>query len=204
MLRPLALAVCGLLVATLRATPAQATPAQAMPASAAAPISRVTLADATEDVWLIGPGEDTWHFFGARPAVDVTRAAGEYRPHAVTVTLHFVNLRRVRPQDFVVRVRSSSGFRRAIISTGPGDWAGTGRLLNRAEQQVGCPQLGHRVDYGRDRVRVRIPRHCLGEPDWVRLAISAFLFRPMSALSDNPHNTGPEPTYTRRLRRAVP
>lgn len=201
MLRNLALAVCGLLVVTLPAAPAPATSASPAPV---APISRVTLADATEDVWLIGPGEDTWHFFGARPAVDITRAAGEYRAHAVAVTLHFLNLRRVRPQDFVVRVRSSSGFRRAIVSTGPGNWAGTGRLLDRAEQPVSCPHLGHRVDYGRDRVRVRIPRHCLGDPDWVRLAISAFLFRPMSALSDNPHNTGPEPTYTRRLRRAVP
>lgn len=192
MSRSIGLAVCGLLAATLLAPPAQAAPA--------APVSRVTLVDATGDVWLIGPGEDTWHFFGTKPAVDVERAVGEHRSKAVTVTMRFVNLRRLRPQDFVVRVRSSEGFRRAIVSTAPGSWDGTNRLLNRAEQQVPCPRLGHDIDYGRDRVRVRIPRGCLGDPEWVRLAISAFFFRPMSALSDNPHNDGPEPTYTGRLR----
>ena len=106
-------------------------------------------------------------------------------------------------KQIVVRVRTASGYRRAIVSTGPGNWAGTGRLLDRAEHQVSCPHLSHRVDYGRDRVRVRIPRHCLGDPDWVRLAISAFLFRPMSALSDNPHNTGPQPNATCRIPRHI-
>lgn len=189
------LVLCGLLAVTLLSPPAEAAPA--------APVSRVSLVDPTGDVWLIGPGEDTWHFFGTKPAVDFRRAVGEHRANAVTVTMRFVNLRRLRPQDFVVRVRSSEGFRRAIVSTGPGSWAGTARLLDRSEHEVRCPRLGHDIDYGRDRVRVRIPRRCLGEPDWVRLAISAYFFRPMSALSDNPHDDGPEPTYTGRLRPPV-
>ena len=115
----LALLVCGALASPL------VQPAQASPAPVRAPVSRITLVDGTADVWLIGPGEDTWHFFGARPAVDVTRAAGEYRARAVTVTLHFLNLRRVRPQDFVVRVSPRPGF--AARSSRPGPATGPGR-----------------------------------------------------------------------------
>ena len=162
-------------------------------------VSRVTLVDGTADVWLIGPGEDTWHFFGSRPAVDFTRAVGAHRADEVLATMRFLNLRRVRPQDFTVRIRSSEGFRRAIVSTGPGSWGGNNRLLDLRERVRDCPGLRHDIDYGRDRVVVRIPRECLGNPTWVRLAISAYLFRPRNELSDNPHNARAVPTFTRRL-----
>ncbi|NYD41369.1 hypothetical protein [Nocardioides panaciterrulae] len=170
--------------------------AQAAPAR----VSRVVLVDGTGDVWRIGPGEDTWHFFGTKPEVDLTGATAAHRAHEVRVTMRFVDLRRVRPQEFQVRVRTPETFRRAIVSTAPDGWAGTDRLLDRHERVRACPGLHHRVDYPADRVVVGIPRGCLGTPDRVRVALSAYYWRPMSTLADNPHDDGPPgPAYTRWL-----
>jgi hypothetical protein len=50
-------------------------------------------------VWVIGPGEDDWDPYGAKLAVDVTRAVLRHRAHAVTATMWFVDLHRVALAD---------------------------------------------------------------------------------------------------------
>lgn len=185
-----------LLLSSLLSLPLAAPSAQAVPAA----ISRVVLTDGTADVWLIGPGEDTWHAFGAKPEVDLTGATVVHRRPEVRVSMRFVDLRRVRPQEFQVRIRTGEVFRRAIVSTGPGNWAGTHRLLDRSEQVRTCPGLHHRLDYALDQVVLGVPRACLGTPQRVRAAIGAYYWRPMSTLADDPSDDGPPgATYTRWL-----
>jgi hypothetical protein len=165
----------------------------------AAPVSEVTLADTTKDVWVIGPGEDDWDPYGAKPAVDVTRAVLRHHAHAVTATMWFVDLHRVGLQDMLVKMRTPDLFRRADLWFGPDDRDGRLELRNRDYELMRCAGLRHDVDYGRDRVHVRVPRSCLGDPEQVRVKAWAFLFREWSELADNPYNAGPKPEFTEPL-----
>lgn len=173
-------------------TPAGADPTPQEP-------TRVALADGTGDVWVIGPGEDDWDPFGERATIDTVGGTVRHRAHAVTASLAFLDLRRVQSKDFDVRMRTGAGTYRAIVSTDAEHPFGRHRLIDRSESRVACPGLTHDIDYAADTVRVRVPRSCLGSPPWVRVALSAYLFRIWDALSDNPHNDGPEATLTERL-----
>lgn len=161
--------------------------------------TQVALSDGTGDVWVIGPGEDDWDPFGERATIDTVAGTTRHRAHSVTATLTFLDLRQVQPKDFDVRMRTGSGVFRAIVSTDADHPAGRHRLIDRSESRVACPMLSHEVDYAADVVRVRVPRSCIGTPPWVRVALSAYLFRIWDTLSDNPHNDGPEATLTERL-----
>jgi hypothetical protein len=180
------------LLATSVATPAGADPTPLEP-------TRVALADGTGDVWVIGPGEDDWDPFGERATIDTVAGTARHRAHAVTASLAFLDLRRVQSKDFDVRMRTGAGTYRAIVSTDAEHPDGRHRLIDRSESRVACPGLAHEVDYAADTVRIRVPRSCLGSPPWVRVALSAYLFRIWDTLSDNPHNDGPEATLTERL-----
>ena len=161
--------------------------------------TRVALTDGTGDVWVIGPGEDDWDPFGERPGIDTVAGTARHRAHAVTASLTFLDLRRTRSKDFDVKMRTGSEVYRAIVSTDADHPAGRHRLIDRSESTVPCPGLSHDIDYADDVVRVRVPRGCIGAPPWVRVALSAYLFRTWDTLSDNPHNDGPEATPTARL-----
>ncbi|GAA1139094.1 hypothetical protein GCM10009606_18480 [Nocardioides aquiterrae] len=165
----------------------------------------MTLTDPTDDLWVIGPGEDDWDPFPhSRPWVDVTGATVRHGTGAVTATFHFVDLRPGHWQEFSLRVASDQPFRRALVTTDRTHPGGRDRLLNRAEDLLSCPGLRHHVDYDADTVRIRLARECVGDPAWVRAALQAHLFREWDAIADNPHNTGPVPTYTRRLAPPAP
>lgn len=194
-MRTRVIAVVAAVVAALLATTG---PAPARPPAAP---SHLTLADGTDDLWVIGPGEDDWDPFPhRRPGVDLLGATVRHGADAITATLRFADLRTGRWQDFSMRVRSDRPFRRAIVTVDPDHPGGRDRLLNRAEDRIACTGLRHHVDYAADTVRIRLPRTCASGPAWVRVALATYLFRTWDTISDNPHNEGPAPVYTRRLR----
>ena len=197
------LAVAALATTTLLTATAAATAPPGAAPSTPRPLARdatsVALTDGTGDVWVIGPGEDDWDPFGERATIDTVAGTARHRARAVTASLTFLDLRRVQSKDFDVRVRTGAGTYRAIVSTDAEHPEGRHRLIDRSESRVACPGLTHEVDYGADTVRVRVPRTCLGSPPWVRVALSAYLFRIWDTLSDNPHDDGPEATLTERL-----
>lgn len=187
-----AVLACGAVVATLAAAPASAVQDE--------PVSKVTLRDTTHDIWVIGPGEDEWDFFGSKPTVDIKKAVARHGADAVTTTFRLVDLRRgARPQEFIVKVKLPDGFRRASVFFGPDDRTGTHGLINVHSAEVACPGFEHDVDYGDDRVRLRIPRSCLKDPSWVRVKMQDTLWREWTTLGDSAHGFPPKPTYTRRL-----
>ena len=197
---------CVTAVATVAVAPTASPAARTAPVPPAAGTeggtvlpSRVALTDGTADVWVIGPGEDDWNPFGAKPTVDVTRGVLKHGRDAVRATVRLQDLQRRGLQSVVLRIGSPNPFRRADVWFGPDDRDGFVELRNRDYQLKACPGLGHSVDYAEDRVTVRVPRRCLGDPDWVRLKVAAFLFREWTTLSDNPHNAGPVPRYTEQL-----
>lgn len=193
--RVIAVAVAAAVAAALLATTG---PAPARPPVAP---SHVTLTDAVHDLWVIGPGEDVWHPFPhRRPGVDLLGATVRHGAESIVATLRFADLRTGHWQDFSMRVRSDRPFRRAIVTVDPDHPGGRDRLLDRAEHRLTCAGLRHHVDYAADTVRIRLPRTCAGGPAWVRVALATYLFRTWDTISDNPHNDGPEPVYTRRLR----
>lgn len=191
------------LLATVLATvlaAASATTAPAPAATVTASGHAVVLDDGTDDLWVIGPGEDDWDPFPHhRPGVDVVGATVRHGADSVTATLRLVDLRAGHWQDFSLRVRSDRPFRRAIVTVDPAHPGGRDRLLDRAEHRLACPGLHHDVDYAADTVRIVLPRTCAGGPAWVRVALATYLFRTQDTISDNPHDDGPVPSYTRRL-----
>ena len=199
MLRSVAIVAAGVLAGTLGTAPAPAATPDPLSSAPSDPLSTAVLVDTTADVWRIGPGEDTWHFFGVRPTVDFDQAVVTHRDRSVTVSMHFVDLRKVKPQAFVVKFRTPKGFRRAEVQTSPGLWSGLQLFVDKNYEDVPCPRLTHHVSYAKDRVDLRVPRPCLGKPAWVKAKISGFLFRQGDELSDNPHNPQAEPTFTRRI-----
>jgi hypothetical protein len=197
--------VCLLLAVVVLAVLAPAlTPAQA---GGPEPRDHVVLVDQLRDVWQFYPGDDPGTLIGSRPTVDIVRARAWHGDTAVGMRLRFVNLRRT-PHDQVLQVlvrTPDRGFV-AYVSAGPDDRAGTAELMRLPSgAPVSCRGLRHTVSYADDKVVLRVPRSCVGSPDWVRLQLTELLelagtpTMSPSSLVDNPHNASGVATFTPRL-----
>ena len=173
--------------------------------AAVAPVSRVVLDDPTGDVWAIGEGENAeWVSAGDVPTADVVRAVVRHGRHNVVVRMTFTNLRRVEPQDYSAMIVSSRRFGAVFVSAGPRRWKGRHQLVNGNFATVKCPRLSHSIDYDTEQVTMSVPRGCLGEPNWVRVDMTNFIFRGnteanFQEITDNPHSADPDGSLTRRL-----
>ena len=62
------------------------------------------------------------------------------------------------------------------------------------------PGVSHHIDYASDEVTLRITRHLLGDPKWVRVRVRFELgLADGSYFTDNPTTAGPTAEFTRRL-----
>jgi len=173
--------------------------------AASAPVSRVVLDDPTGDVWAIGAGENAEPVSaGDVPTADVVRAVVRHGRHKVLVRMTFTNLRRVEPQGFTAMIVSRRRLGAVFVSAGPRHWKGRHQLVNGNFATVRCPRLGHSIDYASEQVTISVPRGCLGQPDWVRVDMTNFVFRgnaevDSQEITDNPHSSDPDGSLTRRL-----
>lgn len=103
---------------------------------------------------------------------------------------------------FLVSVRSDRRFRSVTIDAFPDHWDGRATTTTARGVVVGCP-VGHRLDYDRNRLTLRIPRSCLGNPQWVRVGVRSTVAGATQAYSDDARATGMPGTlaYGPRVRR---
>jgi len=146
--------------------------------------SRVVLRDGTGDVW-------AWDLYLAEPpylspyrGADVTRAVARHRAGAVVIRMSFADLKRVRDQTFGATLRTSRDWFEVILKSTHKNRRGHLRLVGG----VRCPGLSHRIDYAADAVTMRVPRRCLGRPDWVRISMFNDIQVADHYFVDNPHN----------------
>jgi hypothetical protein len=89
---------------------------------------------------------------------------------------------RLRTDERVWRDVQVQAYRRS-------GWGGTLSMFRRNGRSVSCDRLVARIDYGRDLLRLRVPRRCLGDPQWVQLsAVDAHITLHGTWVVDNPHN----------------
>ena len=192
------------LLAAAFALPLSALTVPTAASAAAEPVSRIVLDDPVGDVWAIGEGENVEPVSaGDVPNADVVRAVVRHGRHNVVVRMTFTNLRRVEPQDYTAMIITPRRLRAVFVFAGPRRWGGRHLLVNGNFGDVKCPRLSHRIDYDTDQVTMSIPRGCLGQPNWVRVDMTNFMFRGTEAnfqeITDNPHSVGPDSALTRRL-----
>ena len=101
---------------------------------------------------------------------------------------------RLNPRDmaFTAMFITSHQYGMAMVNADAGTWAGRHMLVDEEFGKIRCPGLGHDIDYAAETVRIRIPRNCIGRPNWVRVGMTNFAFTGSNTtdqqLSDNPHN----------------
>jgi hypothetical protein len=172
-------------------------------------VSRVVLGDPTGDVWAIGEGEDEhWESAGEVPTADVVGAVVRHGRRNVMIRMTFADLRRVEPQYYFATIFSRRQYGAVFVSAAPPRWKGRHELVDGRFHNVSCPKLSHSIDYDTEQVTVRVPRGCIGRPEWVRVGMANYMFRgetedDFQELTDNPHSTDPEGRHTRRLYRTT-
>lgn len=155
--------------------------------------SRVVLHDALGDVWRVNLRTSEAVEAGRIPHADVRRTAVAHTNHAVVVRMRFSDLRRSGRSWYWTGITVAPGeFRFVRLTSAPGQRAGRAVLLEEpGGARIACPGLWHAIDYAADTVRVRVPRRCVGSPDWVRVNVgSSYETEPGSRYryGDNPHN----------------
>jgi hypothetical protein len=165
--------------------------------------SSVVLRDGPGDVWtrVSDQEEPTRADF---PAADVTRVLVSHGPAAVRVRMRFDDLRRVGIQRYVLEIGTPRNVYFAHVVSAPRARRGTHRF--DSSRTSGCRGMTHRINYVRNVVTTRIPRRCLGRPQWVRVGLENTLTRDpgkhRTVFTDNPHNHGAfSDEVTRRLYR---
>ena len=175
-------------------TTAVATSVVLLAAAGAASAQGLRIRDGQHDMWA-GTASDQPSQLTAAPhrstgdAVDVRLRNGARN---VVVTEDFARLDRSGQGDlYGFTLRTDARVWRSIQveayrRTG---WAGSLAMVRRNGRAVTCDGLAARIDYGNDLVRLRIPRRCLGDPQWVRLsAMDAHITLNDSWVVDNPFN----------------
>jgi hypothetical protein len=104
----------------------------------------------------------------ARRYADVVRTSYAHRRTQVVVRARFVDLAPAGTLFAGVETRTPLGRRVFTVIATRGSRDG---LLFQAKKQD-C-EVGIRIDYAGDRLRVAVPRSCLGDPAWVRFRFGA-------------------------------
>lgn len=175
-----------------------------VPTAAQERVSSVTLEDGAGDAWMWTPVDQEF-VPTDRAEVDVVRATVRHRGKAVVATMRFGDLAQVgEEQSFRVEITTPKRWYGSNATVSPGDWDGRLRLIDYAQERyVNCAHDAVTVDYDRDTVRIRVPRGCIGRPEWVRLTMSNEAFIDGDFYGDNPHTRVVDSTTTRRLYRAT-
>lgn len=123
---------------------------------------------------------------------DISRLAAKHTRRAVVITLRFADLLPDAEQSLTVNLRASTGgyeldfFREAPRS---GQWEmfadlSTEPILPDPDDLPECGSItvisdgipcrvGREIRFGRNLIRLTVPRRCLGNPRWVRVAAEA-------------------------------
>ena len=163
----------------------------------------LNLVDARGDVY-----RQTDAGYRAAPAqrrIDITRTRIRHTNRALVVRTSLVELRREgRVVGMAMRMRTSKGlYREMSLDAGPavGSWRGQVTLTRRNGSVAPC-RTAHRVDYAANRMVVRIPRACLGNPRGIQTTVVSLFLGGGRFLIDNPHNDKARiNVWTRYIRR---
>ena len=137
--------------------------------------------DPFRDVWRVSYAEDaSWQEIGTKRNVDIDRSVIRHGGQNVVATTTFKSLRKQGDRyvaGWVVRTDEGREFLVAVQAEG-GAWAGALVVVEtnpppvdgESESQpavIECDAV-HEIDYSADTLAIRVPRSCLGDPEWIR------------------------------------
>lgn len=134
----------------------------------------VTVRDARGDMWKIEEGShEPDRAPGARLG-DLVRTTARHGTTALVVRARFAELQRTgRRLTLWVELRDDTGRRTHLgVRATRRDRSGETILMTGRGRDIAC-DVDHRIDYRGDRIRVRVPRQCLGDPRTVRLRVAS-------------------------------
>lgn len=138
---------------------------------------RLVLRDAHHDTWRLLAGDEVKPARWAETG-DIRRVAIRHRHARVVVRIGFATLRRSGIYaQYAVHVQASGDPRRireVVVEAGPHGWRGEARAFTGGGKLARGCDVSHRIDYGDDRVVVRLGRDCLGRPGSVRVNVNAY------------------------------
>jgi hypothetical protein len=99
-----------------------------------------------------------------------------------------------------ISIRTPWRVRNIALNAFPSHWEGSATTTNGHGRVVACA-VTHLIDYDRHRLKIRVPRACLGAPTWVRVAIRSTVAGATYAYTDDARSDGlpPHPVYGRRI-----
>jgi hypothetical protein len=184
---------------TVAALAALVVPATASGAAAQA----VRLTDPRGDSQMLDESYE-WQRYDGRSPADLTRVNVAHRAKAVVVRARYVDLPRSGQAFQLVAEIRAEGRRSsapALVVRQAKRWKGRSFISDGRGAPWRCG-VGHRIDYGRDTVMLRVPRRCLDDPRWVRVRVTTAWSSRTATVQDNAHGTRVQSSgWTRRLRR---
>ena len=175
-------------------TTAIATSVVLLGVAGAASAEGLSIRDAQHDMWAGAASDQPSQFRAAphRSTGDVLSVRLRHGARNVVITERFARLDRsglgdlygfkLRTDERVWRQVQVEAYRRS-------GWGGTLSMFRRNGRSVTCNRLVAQIDYGNNLVRVRVPRRCLGDPQWVQLsAMDAHITLNDTWVVDNPFN----------------
>jgi len=143
---------------------------------------KAAIDDPFRDLWqttAYGEEDAVWNDIGTRVNVDIDRSVIRHSVENLVATITFKALKK-RGDRFVNgwKVRTDADREFLVgVDAESGRWAGSLTLfdLNPPPESeldgpglLECEGAGHEVDYVADKVKVWVPRSCLGDPEWIK------------------------------------
>jgi hypothetical protein len=160
-------------------------------APTAAHADRYVHTDASGDVVSFDAGSETTTPVPDRAEGDVVRSVVRHRAHKVVLTLAYRELSTGTPMLHYYAIRTSTMKRYVALRTSASHPGGRVALFDNDDKKVSC-KVTRTVDYTANTATVAVPRSCLGNPRWVKVAMAQATFGTASSpfYADDSRATG--------------
>jgi hypothetical protein len=140
-------------------------------APTAAHADKLVMTDASQDVVKYAPTGQTIQ--PTRAEGDIVRSVVQHKAKRVVMTLSFNELTPAGIGAFnVFTIKTRTMTRTVALQTIPGYWDGrTFFYKGVAGRAANCLGIHHQIDYTANTATVSVPRRCLHDPTWVKVAM---------------------------------
>jgi len=131
--------------------------------------------DASGDVVSFDPESEATTVVPDRAEGDVVRSVVRHRAHKIVLTLAYRELTAGPQVMHYYGIRTSTMKRYVALRTSASHPGGRVALFDSHDKKVRC-KVGGKVDYTANTATVSVPRSCLGNPRWVKVAMAQATF----------------------------
>lgn len=163
-----------------------AVPALPGPATAGVLVHR----DAVGDVARSPVGSNLYAPAPTQAHGDIVATRVVHARRAIWIQIRFQELTDHSNGNFhLIGIRTPWRSRTIELDALPGHWEGQTTMTDAHGRVVACA-VTHRISYDLNRVMLRVPRSCLGTPQWIRVGIRSTIAGSTFAYTDDARSTG--------------